>query len=151
MAMLSFTINFEKFKTESSDLKFESGLNIIYGNSGVGKSSLLQLLLGKKKQNNIPNFSISPIELPSSISVIYQNPDIQIITPTIGGELAFSLENQYHNPETISIGVNTLLESLPFVPQLNQNPLTLSGGEKELLNITTAISTQPDCVLIDDG
>ena len=151
MAMLSFTINFEKFKTESSDLKFESGLNIIYGNSGVGKSSLLQLLLGKKKQNNILNFSISPIELPSSISVIYQNPDIQIITPTIGGELAFSLENQYHNPETISIGVNTLLESLPFVPQLNQNPLTLSGGEKELLNITTAISTQPDWVLIDVG
>jgi len=149
--MLRFTINFEKFETQSTDLIFESGLHIIYGNSGVGKSSLIRQLLGDKRKTNISNFSVSNVEIPDSVSVIHQNPDNQLISPTIGGEIAFSLENEYKNPETISIGVEASLESLPFEPHHNQNPLTLSGGEKELLNLTTAMSTQPDCILVDDG
>jgi len=151
MNMLQFSIYFEKFGRKLVDLKFEPGLHVIYGNSGTGKSSFITSLLGEANNNSFLNFSLNHVVKPESISVIYQNPDSQIVSPTIESELAFSFENQFQEPEAIEVGVNMVLESLNFKPNLHQNPLTLSGGEKELLNIATGLSTKPKCVFIDDG
>ena len=43
------------------------------------------------------------------------------------------------------------LDQLPDTIDPYINPGLLSGGEKELLNLTTAMQSSPDILIIDDG
>ena len=83
--------------------------------------------------------------------MVFQDPDVQIVAPTVGRELSFNMESLGWKSSTIQqrIGEVESIFNLSF--RKNQNPETLSGGERELLNIVTAISTSPDLLLIDDG
>ena len=88
---LLFTIDFTRFPSNSTEVKLEPGLHVIYGESGVGKSSLVQHLSGT--DGNYPeNFDLEIEKCPHMIQIVLQNPDSQIVSDTLDGELAFSLE-----------------------------------------------------------
>ncbi len=123
---------------------------MIYGESGCGKSSFIQQLsgIGNKRETN---FNLSISKSPDSAQVVFQNPDNQILNHTIEGELAFSLECRETNPHILQESLKKLQSHLPFVDNWDRHPATLSGGEKEIMNIVTAFSTGAKLVLIDDG
>ncbi|MBC8323422.1 MAG: ATP-binding cassette domain-containing protein [Candidatus Marinimicrobia bacterium] len=145
---LQFNLSFPKFKFEKS-FTFESGLHVIYGESGRGKSALINQILGFEKEHE--NFVISHINCPDEVQKVFQNPDTQIVSSTLNGELAFSLECRSNDQKAISKKLEEIREYLIFEIDGNRHPATLSGGEKEMLNIVTAFSVDPQLVLIDDG
>ena len=146
---LLFTIDFTRFPGNSTEVKLEPGLHVIYGESGVGKSSLVQHLSGT--DGNYPeNFDLEIEKCPHMIQIVLQNPDSQIVSDTLDGELAFSLECNQTDSAAIQSTFLALKEELPFAINGLRHPVTLSGGEKEILNIVTAFSTAPELIIMDD-
>ena len=147
---LLFTIDFTRFPGNSTEVKLEPGLHVIYGESGVGKSSLVQHLSGT--DGNYPeNFDLEIEKCPHMIQIVLQNPDSQIVSDTLDGELAFSLECNQTDSGAIQSDFLALKEELPFAINGSRHPVTLSGGEKEILNIVTAFSTAPELIIMDDS
>lgn len=145
---LQFNVSFPKFNFDQP-FNFRSGLHIIYGESGSGKSALINQIIGLKTGHE--NFQLSQIYCLEEIQKVFQNPDTQIVSSTIGGELAFSLECRCKDQDLISSKLTQLKKTLFFECADHRHPTTLSGGEKEMLNIITAFSVDPQLVLIDDG
>ena len=67
----SFDILFEKFE-EKIHVDLPYGINIIYGESGSGKSEIIYSLLNKPK-SNFNYFSLRNIKNPEKIQLIFQN------------------------------------------------------------------------------
>jgi len=143
-------IKFKKFNLNDSSYSFPTGLNIIYGESGVGKSNLLDAFLNKKLPKRC-NFNIKTFVDNLNVYKIFQNPDHQIISSTVSNEITFSGECKQLPPSQLKIILDNALEYMPNDISPMMNPGFLSGGEKEILNILTAIDYSPDILLIDDG
>ena len=125
--------------------EFKQGLHVIYGESNVGKTELINELAKPHKQN--PNSLNNKIK----VRVVLQNPDLQIVSNSIQNELAFNLECNSNNSDNIQLALKKLKQNLMLSVDVDRHPVTLSGGEKELLNITTSLSTSIDVILIDDA
>ena len=151
MTELSFNIRFMKFRPEPVQVTFQEGLHIIYGESGSGKTAFLVRIAGKGPQLQRENFTITDLHYPGEAYVICQNPDHQIIGRTLQGELAFTAECAGLDPEKIEKIVTDGLDMLPYRFDPARNPAFLSGGEKELLNLVTAMQVRAQVILIDDG
>ncbi|MEL1233348.1 MAG: ATP-binding cassette domain-containing protein [Candidatus Neomarinimicrobiota bacterium] len=144
-------IRFKKFNQDWKKFVFDTGIHIIYGESGVGKSSLLDGIQGKKLKDSL-NFEIN-ISLDPALKVyrIFHNPDHQIIASTVSNEITFAGECKQLDPKQLKEILERNLKFLPDHIDPMMNPGYLSGGEKELLNLVTALDFDPDILLIDDG
>ena len=150
MNELKGKIQFKKFSDEQNDIIFHEGINIIYGDSGVGKENLLDMIQ-KGESNSTANFD-SSFSLKGKIPYrIYQNPEHQIIAPTIRNELTFSGECKQLTPDQLDIVFKSGMRNLPDYFDQEMNPGYLSGGEKEILNLVTALDHSPDILLIHDA
>jgi len=147
---LIFSINFNRFSDHFTEIKFNTGLHIIYGESSVGKSKFAHSFYGRNIGND-GNFEISILQSPTNVQFISQNPENQIVSDSIDGELAFSLECHYTNSDLIQGKLLKLKNELPSYTAGSRHPATLSGGEMELLNIITGFSTSPEFIIIDDS
>ncbi len=146
-----FSLQFNNFSNKQSrNYNFSSGLHIVYGESNVGKSELINLLADKQKYKSIL-FTLKDKNNDDFINVILQNPDLQIISNTIENELAFSLECNSNDTKLINSQLNEAKGNLLFSVDTSRHPVTLSGGEKELLNISTTLLLPTGIILIDDA
>ena len=150
MIELKFSIYFNKFQNDQTDFTFETGINIIYGESGVGKSFFINSLLKNQKSDEHNFFLKINSELLDSY-LITQNPDNQIICRTITSELAFNGECLLKKPSELEKIVKNGIKEFPQKINPYMNPGFLSGGEKEFLNIVTATQLDKKMLLIDDG
>ena len=147
-----FSLKFKNIHEQNSHkYTFPTGLHIIYGESNVGKSELIQLLTKTVQSCESELFVIENCNILNNKTVITQNPDMQIIGTTIEQELAFSFECHSNDSNEIQSKLKKIKNNLLFRADLNRHPNTLSGGEKELLNIATAISQSSKVLLIDDS
>jgi len=147
---LQCSIHFNRFHDGKELVSFFPGVHVVYGDSGVGKSHFLNSIVGQSSFKE-HNFILKSNGKDLKWYRIYQNPDHQIIARTVTGELAFSGECAQKPPEELRKIVQSGLEHLPDSISPDMNPGFLSGGEKELLNLVTAIEFNPDILLIDDG
>ena len=146
-----FSLQFNNFSNKQSrNYNFSSGLHIVYGESNVGKSELINLLADKNIYKSIL-FTLKDKNNDDFINVILQNPDLQIISNTIENELAFSLECNSNDTKLINSQLNEAKGNLLFSVDTSRHPVTLSGGEKELLNISTTLLLPTGIILIDDA
>ena len=150
MTNFKFTIQFDKFQDIAQRFTFLPGINIVYGSSGVGKSFFLSCIEGKSL-NQSYNFQIKHRNTKLIYYRIFQNPDNQIIGRTVRGELSFSDECKGKSVSELQMVIKSGLDQLPDTIDPYMNPGLLSGGEKELLNLTTAMQSSPDILIIDDG
>ena len=146
---LSFSINYEKFGN-SKKIIIPNGFHVVYGESGSGKTQFIKYLAGLKI-SNYQNFSILNVNAPELVQIVFQNPETQILSHTLESELAFGLECQTTNSTIIQNLLEKLKSQLPFIDNWQRHPASLSGGQMEMLNIVTALSTKPELLLIDDG
>jgi len=144
----SFDIFFEKFN-EKKRIMLQKGFNVVYGESGSGKTELVNSLL---ENENFPskNFLISNQNLSHRKQLVFQNPENQIVCPNILSEVSFGIESNPHS-KNLKKELLEIQSNLPFVDNWLRHPNTLSGGEMEILNIVTAFTSTSDLVLIDDG
>ena len=146
--ILKFHIQFPKF-SQNYEANYSSGLHLIFGESGVGKSTFFQKLCGMYTE--IGNFDLKIHEKPKHTIPVFQNPENQIVSSTLDGELAFSAECVFSDPRKVTYLVDGIKNMLNFIDDGTRHPVTLSGGEKELLNLATALSVKPGLIVIDDG
>lgn len=131
-------------------MEFGPGLHVIYGESGVGKSILIHALVVNSETEST-NFDLTVQNFPGKVQVVFQNPEEQIISDTVNGELSFGFECQSTNSDWISERLDKLKSDLPFFADGSRHPVTLSGGEKEMMNVLTALSAEPQLLLVDDA
>ena len=146
---ISFSISYKKFR-EPKKIKIPTGFHVVYGESGVGKTQFVKSLAGFEIQDPT-NCSIENVRVPESIQIIFQNPETQILSHSLESELAFGLECQTTDLMILQNGLEKLKKQLPFVDNWQRHPSSLSGGQMEILNIVTALSTKPELLLIDDS
>ena len=146
--ILKFHIQFPKF-SQDYETSISAGIHVIFGESGVGKSTFFKKLCGM--DTDAGNFDLKIHEKPTLTIPVFQNPENQIVSSTLDGELAFSPECVFSDPSQVAYLVDGIKDTLNFIEDGTRHPVTLSGGEKELLNLATALSVKPGLIVIDDG
>ncbi len=133
---------------------------VLAGRSGCGKTTLLKhfkkelLPIGKRKGSMYYN-GTSLLEIPDLLSaqevgMVFQNPENQLVMDTVIQELAFSLENVGLETNIIQKRIAELISFLGFQDLLHQSVHTLSGGQKQLVNLAAVLVLQPKLLLLDE-
>ncbi len=148
--MLSISVGFEHFTESVTAYRFNSGLHVIYGESGVGKSNFARILANVPIKDKT-NFSITINNTPDDIYLLGQNPDHHIISPTLFEEMAFNYEAIGLPFHEIQFHIKEMQNYWDFLQSHNRHPATLSGGEKEILSLETGLSLNPQLLLLDDS
>tara|TARA_B100000073_G_C23708939_1_gene563461 strand:- start:140 stop:805 length:666 start_codon:yes stop_codon:yes gene_type:complete len=119
------------------------GLWMIVGKNGCGKSTLFKLIKGVLQPDS------GLIQRPANISMVFQNPDHQILMPSCASELILNI-NRILSKKEIDKKVD---ETLNFVglPGFLKRPVhTLSGGQKQRLAIASALISDSKFLLMDE-
>ena len=128
----------------------------LIGNNGSGKSSLVRLFNGllTADAGRVVVHGLDAreqaAELPRKVGFIFQNPDHQIIFPTVAEEIAFSLE-QAGLPRRAALS-----EAVPALARFGrehwaERPVhALSEGEKQFLCIIAVLVMEPAVIVLDE-
>lgn len=117
---------------------------VISGPNGSGKSRLLEVLAGYRKPSE------GTLDLHGArVSVVRERPDEQLLFRQVVRELLFPLENLRLPRDDMERRLHTVARQFHLERMLNQDPFTLSGGQKQLLLLAVAAIAEPDIYLID--
>ena len=159
---LSFTYPDNKTKSpDSVSLTLKSGeLMTVIGPTGSGKSTLLRLLKPELRQNGVIEGSVtlgdrditslSPAESARRIAYVAQSPEEQIVTDRVWHELAFSLESLGEKQSVIARRVAEAASYFGISEWYRRPTAELSGGQKQLLNLAAAMTTDPELLILDE-
>ncbi|MGG3571499.1 ATP-binding cassette domain-containing protein [Bacillus gobiensis] len=159
---LSFTYPDESEKAlRSVSVRLEEGeFVVINGPSGCGKSTLLKhfkqevLPVGDREGSifyqGIAIHELDKVTSAREIGMVFQNPENQIVMETVIQEIAFSLENIGFPSEDIKKKIAELVRFLGIEHMLHQSVHTLSGGQKQLVNLASVLALQPKLLLLDE-
>ncbi|MFQ3348304.1 MAG: biotin transport system ATP-binding protein [Paracoccaceae bacterium] len=131
----------------------ESRIGII-GRNGSGKSTLLALLAGliTPSAGQVLLEGFDPAKDRSralrAVGVLFQNPDRQIIFPTVDEELAFGLKQLGHKDPKGA--VNALLEREGRADWAGRSVAALSQGQRQYLCLMAVLAMEPRTVLLDE-
>ena len=143
------------------DLTVERGEYVVLcGRSGSGKTTLLRhlksVLTPHGVRSGVIRFSgllleqVSHQEQSVSIGFVMQNPDDQIVTDKVWHELAFGLESVGIDQNTIRLRVSEMASYFGIQNWFHKDVATLSGGQKQLLNLASIMAMQPEVLILDE-
>ena len=117
---------------------------MLLGNNGSGKSTLLKILAGLLT----PQGGDWRIEQP--LGFVFQNPDHQLVMPTVGADVAFGLVAEKLSIPAIHDRVTDALTAINLL-DLKRRPIyALSGGQKQRVAIAGAIARHCHVLLLDE-
>ncbi len=143
------------------NLTFHPGEYIaLCGRSGSGKTTLLRHLksvltphgsrTGKILFGDMPLEQIPAKTQAVKIGYVMQNPEEQIVTDKVWHELAFGLENIGCDPTTMRTRVAEMACYFGIQDWFHKDVATLSGGQKQLLNLASIMAMQPEVLILDE-
>ncbi len=146
----------------NAEIEFENkGLVAILGNSGCGKTTLLNAIGGLDKVNSgkiyvngkrITKRRSSTVDKIRAVNIgyIFQNYNL-INYLTVFENVALALKiSGIKNKEEIKYRVNYILELLGIYKYRNRLANMLSGGEKQRVAIARALVKQPNIIIADE-
>ena len=161
---LSYTYPLEKMKSlDNIDLQVQKGeVLLVIGKSGSGKSTLAKCISGA-----VPHFyggtiegtiklnggllqEIEHNERAQEITMVFQDPEKQLVMNKVHREIAFGLENVGIEESKIKRRVFESLQFANILPLAYRDIKTLSGGQKQKVAITSAIAYMPNCIILDE-
>ncbi|NEO25319.1 MAG: energy-coupling factor ABC transporter ATP-binding protein [Kamptonema sp. SIO4C4] len=114
------------------------------GSNGSGKSTLLRLLAALLTPET------GEINLHQPVGFVFQNPDRQLVMPTVGADVAFGLVNEHLSPEQVLQRVREALTAVNLL-DLQRRPIyALSGGQKQRIAIAGAIARHCQVLILDE-
>lgn len=130
----------------------------IVGHNGSGKSTTIRLIDGLLEAESGEIFILGDRLTPENvwekrrhIGMVFQNPDNQFVGATVEDDVAFGLENQGMDHETMVERVNEALEIVGMQDFKNREPARLSGGQKQRVAIAGIVALRPDIIILDEA
>ena len=135
---------------------------LLTGLSGCGKTSILRLLnglipryyegtlsgnvfIGNEDIANMPIYEVS-----KKASTVFQNPKSQFFNLDTTSEILFFLENMGTPFETMRERLTDIASFLHIGHLLDRNIFNLSGGEKQMIAIASALASDTEIILFDE-
>lgn len=117
---------------------------MLLGTNGSGKSTLLRLLAGLL----IPESG--KVEITPPIGFVFQNPDHQLVMPTVGADVAFGLVAEKLSVAEVRHRVKEALAAVNLL-EFEKRPIyALSGGQKQRIAIAGALARHCEVLLLDE-
>lgn len=134
----------------------------VCGDSGSGKTTL-----GKAMTGAVPGFyggtmkgsvSVNGTEISimehsrraAEITMVFQDPERQLMMSRVHREIAFGLENVGVDPSQIKRRVWESMQFCNILDLWDREIKTLSGGQKQKVAVAAAIAYIPKCIIFDE-
>jgi cobalt/nickel transport system ATP-binding protein len=139
--------------------RVEAGERIaLLGSNGAGKSTLFLRLAGVfvGKPGEVLVQHLDPAkpaerrQLANHVGLVFQNPDDQLIAPTVLEDVAFGLLNQGMSKADALAKATATLEEFGLSHLAEVSPQRLSGGEKRRAALAGVAVMQPSILLLDE-
>ncbi len=147
------------FALRGLDLDINKGDFVaVLGHNGSGKSTLGKLMNAQifPTEGNIwiddlnTNDENLIWDVRGKCSMVFQNPDNQMVATTVEEEVAFGVENlRIPNPE-LRERVDNAIELVGMSDFKTRNPASLSGGQKQRVSIAGVIAMMSDYIIFDE-
>lgn len=117
---------------------------MLLGPNGCGKSTLLKILAGLLA----PTGGKVYVRRPRSF--VFQNPDHQVVMPTVEADVAFGLGKSNLTLEEVRSKVFQALDAVGMSDYMQRPIQTLSGGQKQRVAIAGALAEACKVLLLDE-
>jgi len=117
---------------------------MLLGTNGSGKSTLLKLLAGLLQPQS------GSINILPPLGFVFQNPDHQLVMPTVGADVAFGLVEEKLPLRLVKQRVEEALNAVNLLPLTRRPIYALSGGQKQRVAIAGAIARHCEVLLLDE-
>jgi biotin transport system ATP-binding protein len=128
----------------------------IVGGNGSGKSTLARMLNGLV----VPTAGRVTVDgldtrrdggrVRRRVGFVFTDPDAQIVMPTVAEDVAFSLRRSGLSRSEVADRVMQALGRVGLAGHADHPAHLLSGGQKQLLAITSVLVTEPDVLVCDE-
>lgn len=130
----------------------------VLGPNGAGKTTLLKAIVGlqtistghfeihHKRLETEKDFALARRE----VGFLFQDPDDQIIAPTVIEEVAFGLLNEGMKQSEAVAKAEAMLDELHISHLRDRITLNLSGGEKKMVALASVLVMKPAILLLDE-
>lgn len=135
-----------------------STFNLLRGDSGSGKSTLLRIIAGFANLNfkgqvlidGVNQHSLPISQRARQVGMVFQNPNQQFTMRTLRREITFALENLGLNYDKIQERIKLATYLAKTEGFLDQDLVSLSGGEKQRASITVLLAMDAPILLLDE-
>lgn len=167
--MEKYNISIDSFKYALSEKEALNNISlsvkegefvIIAGLSGSSKTTLIRMLktsispkgeFSGKIEFEGRNLNTVPFrEQTEKIGYVNQFPDAQSVSDSVWHEISFGCENLGFPPQKIRMMCGETCAQLGISDLWNRKTDTLSGGEKQLVNLAAVIAMAPNTLLLDE-
>jgi energy-coupling factor transport system ATP-binding protein len=134
----------------------------ITGPAGAGKSTLVLCLngiiphfqagafRGQVLINGADTFEAGCSAISKQVGSVFQDPEAQLVAPTVEDEIAFGLENFGYPPAEIESRIEEALRLTGIAPLRQRSTQALSGGQKQRVAIAAAVALRPEILVLDE-
>lgn len=151
---LSFTYNpSENQQTVLNDISLkvcEGDLILLCGPSGGGKTSLLKIIKSSLMPDGKLEGHVSTHIPDEKIGYVFQQPDSQLVMEKVFDELIFGCENIGLNTAEINQRLSEITAFLGIEDLTDMECASLSGGQKQLINLASVMMMEPDILIFDE-
>ncbi|GGK55877.1 energy-coupling factor ABC transporter ATP-binding protein [Haloarcula sebkhae] len=145
----------ETLAVDGVDASIERGERVaLLGPNGAGKSTLLELLgsLVDPDGGQVRYFgeTTDADTVRSRLSVLTQNPADYLFNPTVREDLAYGPAQLDCDRAEVDRRVERVADRLDLDGLLSKPPFRLSGGEQRRAALASALTVEPDVLLLDE-
>ncbi|WP_285042061.1 ABC transporter ATP-binding protein [Plantibacter sp. LMC-P-059a] len=137
-------------------LQLDSPRIAVIGANGSGKSTFARLLGGLSRPTSGTvhvhgvDTARETARLRRLVSIVFSNPDAQIVMPTVAEDVGFSLRGTSGSKGEIAERVARALEEFGLTALADRSAHELSGGQKQLLALCGAVIRRPALLIADE-
>lgn len=160
---LSYRYKNNKKVLSNINIELERGRSLgIIGTNGSGKTTFCYCLCGiiphffnGKMEGNVLINGKDTRDVPlrrmsKKIGIILQNPNDQLMMPTVEDEIAFGLENNLIERAEIKRKIDTVINELEINDIRHSRTENLSGGQKQIAAIAASLVLEPNILIFDE-
>lgn len=160
-------VSFEYMNNEEEEIAALDGVSldiykgefvVIIGHNGSGKSTLAKHINGllRPSQGRVLVMGMDTRDddlvwkIRQKASMVFQNPDNQLVATVVEDDVAFGPENLGIPPKEIRKRVDEALKAVGMEAFAKSAPHYLSGGQKQRVAIAGIIAMRPEIIILDE-